>query len=148
MTEGTPAGFADVQAVIDRWRPLSEDEQRRATTRLADASALLRRLVPDLAARAGRDADLAQSATSLVADVVIRFLQNPTGAKQLQETIGPRSFGLTFDGKPVGIFFTEDDLSPLRPSAASPKGATAIGTAFAGVRPGWGPSSPGWGAVL
>lgn len=148
MTEGTPADFAVEQDVADRWRPLTADEQQKATTRLGDASALLRTLVPGIDARVAVSPVLADVVRSSVVDVVIRFLQNPTGAKSLQETIGPRAYGMTFDGRPTGIFFTEGELAALRPSAGRSPGATAMGTAFVGIRPGWGPlvdpCRPGW----
>jgi hypothetical protein len=145
VTEGTPAVYATVEDVEGRWRPLTDDEKIRATTRLTDASALLRRAVPGIDQRLAGDPDLRLAVTSRVADVVIRFLQNPAGAKQLQETIGPRSYGLTFDGKPVGIFFTDEDLAALLPSAGMDTSATAMGTAFVAIRPGWGPLTAGCG---
>lgn len=144
MTEGTPAALATWEDVQSRWRPLSPDERAKATIRIGDASALLLTLVPGLAARIAADAsgNLATVATSKVADAVIRFLQNPEGAKQLQETIGPRSYGMTFDGKATGIFFTDDELASLRPSAGADRSSTAVGTAFMGTRPGWAPVTP------
>lgn len=146
MTEGAPAALAAWEDVQARWRPLSTAEQDLATIRLGDASALLRTLIPGIDARIAADStgNLAAVAKSTVADVVIRFLQNPNGAKQLQETIGPRSYGMTLDGRPTGIFFTDGELDSLRPSAAADRSSTALGTTFATVRPGWGPVTPGW----
>lgn len=143
MTEGTPADLATWQDVQGRWRPLNTAEQATATLRIGDASSLLRTLVPDLVDRIAADTtgDLARVALSKVADVVSRLMRNPTGAKNLQETIGNRSYGLTLpDGQPTGIFFTEDELDALRPSAATGQGH-AIGTTFVSIRPGWGPRS-------
>lgn len=116
------ADFATSQDVADRWRLLTPDEHSRATVRLGDASALLRRFMPGIDDRIAADTTgtLAQVARSAAADAVIRFLRNPEGAKSLQETIGPRSYGLTFEGGASGLFFTEDELAPLRPSAPAP----------------------------
>lgn len=144
-----PAADATWTDVQSRWPgrgPLTTEEQATATIRIADAYALLRQLVPDLADRASRDPNLAAVVVSRVADAVVRYMENPSGARQLQEAIGPRSWGATFDsGRPVGIFFTDDELVALRPSAASTAG-TVLGTAFAKTRPGWAPTSPGWGS--
>lgn len=150
MTEGTPAALATWEDVADRWRPLSTAEQTLATTRIADASALLRTRIGDIDARIAADStgNLAATVRSKVVDVVVRFLQNPNGAKQLQETIGPRSYGMTFEGRATGIFFTDEELASLRPSAAVDRSSTALGTTFAAIRPGWAPTappgSPGW----
>lgn len=148
MTEGAPAALATWEDVQSRWRPLSPAEQGKATIRIGDASAELRRRVPGLDARITADTsgDLALVATSKVVDAVLRFVQNPEGAKQLQETIGPRSYGMTFDGKATGIFFTDDELAALQPSAGSDRSSTALGTAFMDTRPGWAPiAAPGAG---
>lgn len=141
MSEGTPAAFATDEDVVGRWRPFrNEAENDRAVVRLGDASSLLRTLVPGIDDRIAADAELARTATSTVVDAVVRFLQNPEGAKQLQETIGNRSYGMTFDGKPTGVFFTESELAALRPGAGrNTAKVSAIGTAFAQIRPGWGP---------
>jgi hypothetical protein len=76
---------------------------------------------------------------SVVVEVVRRYLQNPDGAKQLQKTIGPRSYGLTFGGeKPSGIFFTEDELEVFLSSDNQPRGMV-FGTVHASPTPGWSP---------
>lgn len=140
MTEGAPAAFADHADVASRWRPLDTAEQERATVRLGDASSLLRTLVPGIDQRIQADPNLQRVATAAVVDAVVRFLQNPEGAKQVQETIGPKNYGLTFDGRPSGIFFTESELASLRPGAGvSPGAVLGIGTARVGIRPGWAP---------
>lgn len=140
MTEGAPADFAVHADVAARWRPLTTAEQERAGVRLGDASSLLRTLVPGIDQRIADDPALARVAMAAVVDAVVRFLQNPDGAKQLQETIGPRSYGMTFDGRPSGIFFTEAELAALRPGAgAVTYRGPMIGTAIVGIRPGWGP---------
>jgi hypothetical protein len=151
VTEGAPAPFAVHGDVVARGRPFRDTaEQNRAVTRLGDASALLRTVIKDIDARIAADTsgNLAAVATSTVVDAVVRFLQNPEGAKQLQETIGPRSYGMTFDGRPTGIFFTAAELAALRPSAGASTQLPAVGTAFLGMRPGWAPVTPGWGPGL
>lgn len=141
--------FATWEDVQGRWRPLTEDQQTQATLHLGDASALLRTLVPDLTDRIAADTsgDLARVALSKAAGAVKRYMENPRGAKQMQETIGPRNYGITLpDGQATGVFFTEDELTALQPTAAT-AGSHAIGTTFATIRPGWGPyESPrcGW----
>jgi len=144
VTEGAPAALATWQDVQSRWRTLASDEQERAKTRLSDASALLRTVIPDIDTRAAASTNLQLLVVSRVADAVARYMRNPDGAKQLQETIGDRSYSTTLEGGgPTGIFFTADELAALRPSAAADaRSGTALGTAFARVRPGWGPA--GW----
>jgi hypothetical protein len=138
VTEGAPAPLATWQDVQSRWRPLGAAEQAVATARIGDASALLRLAFRDIDSRIASDPNLAVVATGLVSDAVIRVLSNPERAKQRQETIGPRSYGLTFESGPTGIFFTEDELRRLVPPPAK-KGTASlgIGTAFVSVRPGW-----------
>lgn len=148
MTEGTPAAFAVAKDVADRWRPLTTAQTTVADSRLEDASALLRLAFPDIDTRAAAKPPLAALAKSRVVDAVIRVLRNPDGAKQVQETIGPRSYGLTFpDGTPTGVFFTDDELDPLRPTVVASSASPGVGTAFAAIRPGWGPTTPGWGGL-
>lgn len=139
MTEGVPA-LVDVEDVKSR-RPLTTEEEATATIRVDDAVALLRTLIPDIDMRVAADTTgaLGHLVKTRVADVVIRYLNNPMGAKSLQQTIGPRSLGVTFDGQPTGIFFTDDELAALRPNPTI-SGGEAIGTAFLGIRPGWAPS--------
>jgi len=154
MDGGTPvADYATHQDVADRWRPLTTDEQKLVTTHIGDAAALLRRNLPDLddriaadddaatAAGRGPTGDLARSATAKVAGVVRRYMENPQGAKQLQETIGPRSYGMTLpDGSATGVFFTEAELKELQPSTSQPTGnGMLFGTVRVGIRRGWGP---------
>lgn len=152
------ADFATYADVVARWRSLTADEQARVTTHLGDASALLRTLVPDIDARIAADnaasivdgtavdgrGNLSRVTTAKVVGVVKRYMENPLGAKQMQETLGPRSYGITLpDGQSTGVFFTEDDLAAVQPTAAT-KGSHAVGTAFATFRPGWGPpADPG-----
>lgn len=163
MTEGAPADFAGHEDVAARWRPFRNTaEQAKAVVRLGDASSLLRTLMSDIDERIAADdakavaentADpeghgrLYRVAKAKVADAVVRYMDNPRGAKQLQQTIGPRTLGITLpDGGTLGIFFTEEELKALQPTAGT--GSIVIGTTFASFRPGWGPHeprrTPGW----
>jgi len=145
--------YATFEDVVARWRPLNPAEQELATTHIGDAAALLRRNIPDLderiaadnaaavAAENGPTGDLARAVKAKVAGVVKRYMENPQGAKQLQRTIGPRTLGMTMpDGSATGVFFTEDEMRDLQPTAGQPVGGGLVfGTIFAGVRPGWSP---------
>ena len=147
MTEGVPAALATANDVQRRWSSYTDARQAEVETRLGDASALLRTVIPDIDVRAAAKPNLQALVVSRVADTVARYMRNPDGAKQLQETIGDRSYSTTLDsGSPTGIFFTDGELAGLRPSAAADaRAGTALGTAFATARPGWAPVSSGWG---
>lgn len=109
------ADFATPEDIVSRWRPFRDEAERaRAEVRLGDASSLLRTVLRGIDGRVEVDPELARTVTSTVADVVARYMRNPHGAKAVQETIGDRSYGLTFDGEATGIFFTAEELARLR----------------------------------
>jgi hypothetical protein len=131
-----PGSYATWEDVQDRWRTLSTTEETTATARLAEASALLRILIPDLEDRLAAENDPAGDLATMIkgkaVDAVLRVLQNPEGARQKSESAGPFSHSMTLAGQPsTGVYFTDDELMPLRPSVQ------AIGTSYVGVRRGW-----------
>lgn len=128
------ADFATFEDIESIWRPLNDSEQTAATERLAEASALLRILVPGIDDRAAADPNLAILAKAKVVNAVFRVMRNPMGAKQLQEAAGPFSHSMSgMDGSGSnGVFFTDDELMVLRASTAQ------IGSSYVGVRRGWG----------
>lgn len=157
------ADFATWQDVQDRWRTLSPDEQTRATTNIADASAIIRSVIPDIDARIEADTaewvaagntgigNLGRTALRIVADAVIRVMTNPDGARRVQETIGDKAYTLDYgEGRVSGLFLTDTELGPLQPSGGD-TGGEAIGTAIVNLRDGWAPASPptvaGWWPV-
>lgn len=156
MTETPPPDFATAADVVGRWRPLTPAENTKAELNIGDAAAIVRSVVKDIDARIAADnaaataanggtptiGPLARATMRVVVDAVIRFLQNPNGAKRVQETIGDRAYTLDF-GEVTGMFISVDEIAPLLPSAGGGVGEK-IGTAFAATRPGWAPTTPGW----
>lgn len=133
------ADFATWQDVQNRWpdHPLTAGEQTVATTRIGEASAQLRIQVPDLDDRlAAGDDNLVTLTTGIVANAVLRSMQNPMGATQLSEAAGPFSHSMTLPGAAVGVYFTDAELMLLRPSV------NAIGTSYVGVRPSYARTAP------
>lgn len=149
MTITPPPDFAEVSDVVGRWRALTPAENTKAELNIGDAAAIIRNVVTDIDARIAADNAAATAAAGgvdtigplqrttmrVVVDAVIRFMQNPNGAKRVQETIGDRAYTLDF-GEATGMFITVDELAPLLPSAGAGQGE-ALGTAIVGTRPGW-----------
>lgn len=140
MTGGVPAPFALREDVTGRfWRPLAPDEGARVDLRLGDASSLLRSVVPDLDARIAADesGQLARTAAFRVADVVIRALDNPRGAKSVSETMGNRTYSVTLAEAPgTGLFITDVDLVGLIPGMIG-EDVPMVGSTFVSTTPEW-----------
>lgn len=146
MTEGAPEPFATKQDVIDRWRPLTDEEGPLVETRLGDVAAIIRTAIPDIDARIAADSTGSLARAALVAsyEAVRRVTENPQGARRLQETIGLRAYSLDFgERKASGLFLTADELMPLQPTGLGGQGE-AIGTAIASTRAGWAPVTHAW----
>lgn len=157
------ADFATWQDVQNRWRPLSTDEQARATVNIADASSIVRSALPDIDARIATDTaawnaagnagpgPMAGTALRVVVDAVIRYMANPDGARRVQETIGDKAYTIDYgDGRTSGLFVSDEELAPLQPTGG-PDGREALGTAIVGLRDGWAPPAAptvaGWWPV-
>lgn len=108
-----PASSDDVEA---RWRPLSDDLRSLVSIRLDDAWRKLRRLVPDIETRMESDQDLTDEAVQVVADSVIRLLENPQGAFRGSVTLDDRTKSWEIrDSLAKGeLFFTDAELDGLR----------------------------------
>lgn len=129
--------LADVSDLEDIFRPLADSEAATAMRLLAKASAMLRQLQPhidrriaqyatDPAATGALDPMLAAAVT---AQIVKRFLDNPTGAMDSRQTVGgitqqatyrPRT--ATGDLKVYGeLQVTTADLAMLKPYSPKTK---------------------------
>lgn len=108
-----PASPGDVEA---RWRPLTDAESPIVQTRLDDAWRKLKRLVPDLETRMDSDADLTDEATQVLADAVIRLLENPRGHIKGGVAVDDASatWELADSYARDDLFFTDADLDSLR----------------------------------
>lgn len=153
--------FATYAEATALWTPPAGTPEAKVETRLAQASALLRLAIPDIDARIADTstpertaigANLAIAAKALVIEAARRVIDNPAGARRVQETIGPRGYSLDLGDGPTGIYLTDEELQPLQPNASGTRGE-AIGTAIIGTRPGWAPHRHrrhglwGWDAV-
>lgn len=96
------ATLADLEA---SWRPLSTEEQAKATLRLDEASAVIRRASPGIQGRMTTDTDLAILVVAVVCAVVRRALIAEAAAEASPETedvtsvssgIGPFTGSITY----------------------------------------------------
>lgn len=141
------ADLATIADVSGRWPDYSQTaHEATAIVRIADAAAIVRLNLPDIdtriAAETVPDGDtrgpLAQATARVIADAVIRVLDNPEGARRVQETIGDKAYTLDYgDGARSGLFLTDEELAALQPAGGAQ--GHAIGTAITRTRPGWDP---------
>lgn len=112
-----PATTADIEA---RWRPLTTAETTVATTRLADAWRLLKRLVPDLETRMATDPDLEADAVQALAEAVMVVLRNPEGIRRGTVQVDDASRSYEYDsGDGGGLSFTDAQIAALSGDADS-----------------------------
>lgn len=111
------AGTADIEGL---WRPLSQPEKDRAWNLLAMASAVVRSKVPTVDDRIAADTLDEQIVRGVVAQMVIRALQNPGGLRT--KSVG--SVSVAFDSATSGIVLMDDEANLLAPPR-KPKVGTA-----------------------
>ena len=120
MGDITPVAFATVDDMTLLWRPMSQQEQARASELLKIVSATLRAE----AIKTGRDLDkmikntpsLAAVAKSVAVDVVARVLMTSTDQEpmtQMTQSAGGYSASGTFLVPGGGIFIKRDELKRL-----------------------------------
>jgi hypothetical protein len=114
MTLTTP--FATADDLADRWRPLSDAEEARATVLLDDASQLI--LDED---KFGRLTDLTEPTPTLVR-IVCAMVRRSMGAPaadggavtQLQQAAGPFSTAVTYQNPAGDLYLTTAERRALR----------------------------------
>ena len=111
------ATVADVQARSAQ--PLDTEQQARAGVLLADASAMIRVLVPDM------PQPPPDTVVGVVTTAVLRALATPADGLTT-ESVGEVSRTAAHAGG--GLYFTEDELALLCPVPPSPTGAFSIWT--------------------
>lgn len=84
---------------------------------IGDVERKILRRIPDLVAKAVVDPEYAESVAAVVAAVVIRKVNNPTG--KLQERIDDYSYGLTADAARSDLTLTSDEWADLLPTLAA-----------------------------
>lgn len=102
------SGYATVDDLVARWRPLTDPELERAEILLEDAAVQIRAEVPDLKARVeAGDTDLMSAAVRVECAMVKRALtvdDDAAGVTSAQETQGP--FSRTFQySNPMGDLY-------------------------------------------
>lgn len=111
------ATVADLQARTEV--QLTTEQQARAATLLADASALARARVPNL------PDPPPDTAPGVICTAVLRALAAPPDGNR-SETVGGHSRVAAHEGG--GLYLTEDELDLLRPPVPQPRGAFSVWT--------------------
>jgi hypothetical protein len=106
---------ADVEAFF---RPLTEAEAATIDRKLEYAANLLDQAVPSLPGRLAQGLVSPALVRDVVANMVVRALRNPEGAKQKSQTIGPASVSVTMDDKNGlgALMVTASDIAALSPA--------------------------------
>lgn len=117
------ADLAVVSDVEDRWRPLSTDEQNRASVLISDASSLLRAEFPGIDTTIDTGGLDAAVVAAIVANMVKRAMIAPSdGISQESETAGPFSHSQSYSNPMGNVFLTMAERTLIlgrRPKAAS-----------------------------
>ena len=103
--------WADADDVLDRWvgvdRPTVEDAM--ITTLIGDAEGFIRGEYPTIDTLISDGTVDVDNVVRVVAQMVIRKLQNPLGIRQQNETTGPFTRGVTFGGDLPGELWSLTD---------------------------------------
>ncbi len=112
--------YATVEDMAALWRPMTEDEKKRATALLPVVSASLRleakKVGKDLDLMVLEDSDLREVAKSVTVDVVARTLMTSTNQEpmtQMSESAGGYSASGTFLVPGGGLFIKKSELKRL-----------------------------------
>jgi len=114
MTAPFPAPLPDLATsddVAKRWRPLSSQESDVADQLCGDASDRLRVRFPDIDVRIVNGLLPARLVASVIAQIVKRALQNPTGAKS--DATGP--YVITYQDAVGSMSVLDSDIADLVP---------------------------------
>lgn len=108
------AGFATVDDLIERWRPLGPTEAKRAGALIKDASAL----IVSQMRQAGRDItdpDLADALKAVTVAVVKRAMIADDGvaATQVSQTAGPYTQAFTYQNPAGDLYLTRTEKGML-----------------------------------
>ena len=113
-TIATPDGagaYATAQDILSRWiaSTLPPDETV-ISSYLADASVLMDAEFPDLAQRVKSDPATRARAAVVARRMVMRVLTNPDQIRQVNETSGPFSGGVTYAAETLnGLYLSDED---------------------------------------
>lgn len=120
-----PAAPSDV---VDRWRPLSDQEQINAGTFLDDAWRMLKRQLTsqgyDIEALMTDDPEVVSEVVRVLASAVLRVMKNPDGKRQ--EAIDDYSWTRDQAVSSGLLYFTDDETSSLIPGVSGGRRAFMI----------------------
>lgn len=135
--------FADVQDLVDRWRPLTSAEADVADTLLFDASMLIRGRFPGIDGQVASGQVDRAILTIVTAGMVKRAMIAPAdGVASQSEGMGPYSHSQTYANPLGNVFLTAADLVLIQgylPSGSShgfANDTTGIGTTYGRIY-GW-----------
>ena len=115
------AVFTDIEGV---WRPLSAAEQAIATNWLDRASSKIRSEVLGIDARFAAEPELADLATGVAVDMVLRVMRNPEG--KLEESIDDYRYRRDSATSSGALYLSPGELASLVPIAPGLGGAFVV----------------------
>lgn len=119
---------ATTEDVVDRWRPLSDQEARNAQTFLDDGWRMLKRQVSaqgyNLETLMTADADMIAEVVRVVSSAVLRVMKNPDGKRQ--EAIDDYSWTRDEAVSSGLLYFSDDEIGSLVPGESGGRRAFTI----------------------
>jgi hypothetical protein len=126
------ASLATADDVAVKWRPLSPAEGQQVEVLLEEASAKLRRAVPNLDARIASGEIDTVLARSVVTNAVLRVLKNPSGVTQ--QSAGPETASWSGVRATGEVTITAGDVADVLPVVSGGSRGSYVGTIW--VTPG------------
>lgn len=115
--------LADVQDVVDRWRPLSPDEEQIASVLISDASDIIRVRWPDVDYRLQVGSLSSSTTVRIVANMVRRAMLNRDneGVTQGTEVTGPFTRSETYSNPNNNLYLSAEEVKALDPLGYGPR---------------------------
>lgn len=107
------ATFADV---VDRWvGPGAPTNQSQVEKLIEDAEQVILSEFPGIQERIDNESLPLERVTLVVVQIVTRFLRNPEGLSNVQQTTGPFSQSRSFAERASGLTLTDSEIKLLAP---------------------------------
>jgi len=114
MGENMWTTFADV---VNRWvGPGAPTNQSQVETLIEDAEQVVLSEFPKIQDRIDSGALPIERVVMVVVQMVTRFLRNPEGLSNVQQTTGPFSQSRSFADRSSGLMLTDSELKLLQPA--------------------------------
>jgi len=108
------ATFADV---VDRWvGPGAPTNQSQVEKLIEDAEQVILSEFPGIQERIDNESLPLERVTLVVVQIVTRFLRNPEGLSNVQQTTGPFSQSRSFAERSSGLTLTDSEIKLLAPT--------------------------------